>query len=173
MAEGPIVNKVAKSGLKTIDLEEYYDETPIEEFDLKDFLYQGLIIREKEFRKTLDEHDWTRYAGSYIAVYCSSDAIIAPWAYMLVTTYAQVYATEVFYGSVDDVRYMLYSRKLNKIDWSQYEGKRVILKGCGDKPVPASAYLLATKNLLPYAERVMYGEACSFVPVFRENKVKN
>ncbi|HKJ47105.1 MAG TPA: DUF2480 family protein [Balneolales bacterium] len=170
MQEGPIVNKVAKSGLITIDLQEYYDDTPIETFDLKDHLYQGLIIREKDFRKALDQHDWTRYAGTYVAVHCSSDAIIASWAYMLVTTYAQVYAREVFFGNRDDVRFELYRRKLENIDWSQYEGSRIILKGCSDKPVPPSVYLLATKKLLPYAERVMYGEACSFVPVYREGK---
>lgn len=169
MAE-PIENKVAKSGLVTIDLQKFHDSTPIDTFDLKDYLFQGLIIREKEFRKALEEHDWTRYTGNYLAIHCSSDAIIASWAYMLVATHAQVYAKEVFFGTREDVIYELFRRKVDAVDWDQYNAQRVILKGCSEVPVPPSVYLLAAKHLLPRVERLMYGEACSFVPVFRQSK---
>ena len=165
-----IENKVAKSDLVTLDLQNYHDSTPVDTFDLKNYLFQGLIIREKEFRKALEEHDWPRYTGNYLAIHCSADAIIASWAYMLVATYAKDYAKEVFFGTTDDVIYELYRRKVDAIDWEQYKNKRVILKGCSTVSVPPSVYLLAAKHLLPVVERLMYGEACSFVPVFRQSK---
>lgn len=169
----PIENKVAKSSLVTIDLQKFHDSTPIDTFDLKDYLYQGLILRENDLRKGLEEHDWARYAGNYLTVYCSSDAIIPSWAYMLVATHVRDFVKEIFFGKKEDVVYELYRRKIEAIDWDEYAGKRVILKGCSDIPVPASAYLLAAKKLLPRVERLMYGEACSFVPVFRQPANKN
>ncbi len=169
MAEA-IENKVEKSGLVTIDLQKFHDSTTIDTFDLKNYLFQGLIIRENELRKALEEHDWARYSGNYLAIHCSADAIIASWAYMLVATHAKDYVKEVFFGTREDVVYELYRRKIDAIDWDQYNGQRVILKGCSDVPVPPSVYLLTAKHLLPRVERLMYGEACSFVPVFRQAK---
>lgn len=168
--EGEIVNKVKQSKkLVTLDLQEYYDETPVTELDLKEFLYEGLILKEQEFRESLENHDWSQYEDKYLTVYCSSDAIIPKWAYMLVVQHAAPYAEDIFEGNKEACLHELYRRKLESIDWEQYEEKFVLLKGCSDKTVPESVYLLATKKLLPHVQKLMYGEACSNVPVYRKS----
>lgn len=170
MAE-EIVNKVKQSKkLQTIDLQNFYDDTPIAELDIKDFLFKELMLKEEDYRQALEEHDWSQYDGQYLAVYCSSDAILAPWAFMLVAAHAKGHAEEVFIDRPDSIRHELYRRRLDDYDWSQYEGKFVLLKGCSDVPVPESVYVLASQKLMPYVGRLMYGEACSFVPVFRPGK---
>ncbi|MBN2732514.1 MAG: DUF2480 family protein [Balneolaceae bacterium] len=169
--EGTIVNKIKQSKkLVTIDLQQYFDNTPIQELDLKDFLFEELILKEKEFRESLESHNWEQYKDSYLAVYCSSDAIISKWAYMLVAQYAVPFCEDIFQGNKPDVVDELYRRQLNEIDWEKYKDKFVILKGCSDKkkPVPESAYLYATKKLVPHVQKLMYGEACSNVPVYRK-----
>lgn len=168
--QGEIVNKIKQSEkLVTLDLQQYYDTTPISELDLAQFLHRGLILKEKEFRKSLDKFDWQQFEGGYLCVYCSTDAIISKWAYMLVAQHATGITKEVFYGKKGEVLHELYRRQLDEIDWEQYRDKFVILKGCSDKekPVPASIYLHATKKLLPFVKKLMYGEACSNVPVYR------
>lgn len=169
--EETIVNKIKQSKkLVTLDLQYYFDDRPIAELDLKDFLYEGLILKEKDFRKDLENHDWQQYQGAYLAVYCSSDAIISKWAYMLVTQHAVPFVEDIFKGNKTDVLGELYRCKLKHVDWEEYRDKFVILKGCSDKkkPVPESAYLYATKMLVPVVQKLMYGEACSNVPVFRK-----
>jgi hypothetical protein len=165
-------NKVAKSGLITIDLKNYFDPAPVAEFDMKDYLYMELILREKDFREALEAHNWDQYKGKNLAVFCSTDAIIASWAYMLVARYAAGKAENVWFGARPDVYLEAYREALDREDWSRFAGKRVLLKGCSDVVMPASVYLYATNKLLPHAERIMYGEACSFVPVFRAEKNK-
>lgn len=165
-----IVNKVKQSKkLVTLDLQQYFDETPIVEFDLKDYLFKGLILKEKDFREQLENHNWEQYTDSYLAVYCSSDAIISKWAYMLVAQHAAPYAKDVFKGEKEQLLYELYRRKLENVSWEDYAGKFVILKGCSskEKPVPESVYLYATNKLVPHVKKLMYGEACSNVPVYR------
>lgn len=167
---GEIVNKVKQSQkLVTLDLQQYFDETPILELDLKDFLYEGLILKEKEFREQLESHNWEQYNDKYLAVFCSSDAIISKWAYMLVAQHAVLYAKDVFKGTREDFLFELYRRNLEEVEWKEYENKFVILKGCSskEKPVPESVYLYATNKLVPYVKKLMYGEACSNVPVYR------
>ena len=132
-----------------------------------------LILKEKEFRQALEQHDWSSYSGKVLAVYCSTDAIIASWAYMLVAVHARRYAADTVYGSPDDVAFERFRNKMDDEDWSRYDGKRVLLKGCAEIEVPPSVYLYATQKLLPYVERLMYGEACSFVPVWRASPRKN
>jgi len=167
-----IVNKVKQQDkLVTLDLEEYHPEQPIVEFDLKDYLFKGLILKEKEFRKALKEFDWSQVDDKYVSVFCSTDAIVAKWAYMLVAAKAKDYAREVFFGRKDQTLGTLYVRKLNEIDWTQFKDKFVLLKGCSDNPIPESVYLHATKKLLPVVKKLMYGEACSSVPVY--NKPRN
>ena len=167
--EGEIVNKIKQSKkLVTIDLQKYYDETPLIELDLKQFLHEGLILKEDLFRESIEEHDWSQYEDHYITVHCSTDAIIARWAYMIVAQKAAPYALDVFKGREEEILHELYRRRMEKVDWSQYEGKFVLLKGCSDKPVPESVYLLATMKLLPHVQKLMYGEACSNVPVYRK-----
>ncbi|MDX1619199.1 MAG: DUF2480 family protein [Balneolaceae bacterium] len=168
--EGEIVNKVKQSKkLVTIDLERYYDETPIHTLDLKEFLFEGLILKEQPFRESMEQHDWTQYDGAYLTVFCSSDAIIPKWAYMLVAQHAAPFTEDIFKGRETDCLHELYRRKLEHVDWEQYDGKFVLLKGCSDKTVPESVYLLATKKLLPHVQKLMYGEACSNVPVYRKS----
>jgi hypothetical protein len=171
--EEPIVNKIQQSKkLVTLDLQQYFDETPIAELDLKDFLFKEMILKEDEFREALEEHNWEQYKGNYLAVFCSTDAILSKWAYMLVAQYVIPFAEDVFEGNSSAIRDELYQRSLSKINWEQYKDKFVILKGCSDddRPVPESAYLYATKKLVPYVKKIMYGEACSNVPVYRERR---
>jgi hypothetical protein len=167
----PIVNKVAKSGLITIDLQSYCDPSIVSELDIKDFLFQELLLKEKDFRDYLDKHDWSQYEGKVLAVYCSTDAILAPWAFMLVVTHARPYAEEVILGNRQKAIEELYRRAFEKEDWSRFAGQRVIVKGCGDEAIPEYAYLAVTQYLMPHVDRLMYGEACSFVPVYRKPKI--
>lgn len=168
--QGEIVNKIKQSDrLVTIDLQTYFDSTPRAGLDLKQFLFKGLILKEKEFRQELQDYDWSQYQGQYVCVYCSTDAILSKWAYMLIGQHLAPHAKEVFKGRPDDIIHELYQRQLASVDWDQYAGKFVILKGCSDdeRPVPDSVYLYATQKLIPHVRKLMYGEACSNVPVYR------
>ncbi|RNC85398.1 MAG: DUF2480 family protein [Balneola sp.] len=167
MAE--IVNKVkANEKLITLDLAKlFHDPTPIETLDIKDFLHMGLLLKENDFREHLVNHDWSQYKGKYLSVFCSTDAIIAPWAWMLITSYASEPAKEVFHLSPEEVLHDLYRKRVENHEWEQYQGKFILLKGCGDIHIPDSIYLLVTNKLLGTAKKIMYGEACSFVPVWK------
>jgi len=167
---GTIVNKVTKSGLVTLDLESAFSPTSaISVFDIKPFLYMELLLKEKDFREAIESYDFSRFSGHTLAVYCSSDAIIPEWAWMLITSKAVDFATNIHFGTAESVREHLMLTAAEKHDWSQYDGKKVLVKGCGNNPIPSSLYVLATRELLKKADRVMYGEACSFVPVWRKS----
>lgn len=163
-----LVNRVANSSLVTIDLEAFYPEGEVVPFDLKDHLFMGLILKEKEFREALKAHDWSLYAGKNLAVFCSADAIIPMWAYMLVASYAGAYARDVVLGTPDQFAEIAYLKKLATLDPADYAGKRLVIKGCSDKPVPPSAYLEITRRLQPVALSIMFGEPCSTVPVYKK-----
>lgn len=165
-----IVNKVQQSKLEAIDLEKYAEGITVHELDLKDFLFQGLILKEGEFREKMDIHDWGQYEGSYLAVYCSTDAIIPKWAYMLVVQHAQDYAINVLFGDKSQALSQIFREKLDEIDWEKYNDRFVLLKGCSKMDVPADVYMYATKKLLPHVKKLMYGEACSNVPVYRKRR---
>ncbi len=168
-----IVNRVAKSSVETINLENFYPNADIVSFDLKDHLFQGLILKEKVFRTALKELDWEQYQNKILCIHVSSDAIIPVWAYMLVSSYATDIAEEIFVGS--DMEYLTnyYDQKLNQLDFTNYQDGRVIIKGCSNRPVPPSAYAKLTQLLKPYAQSIMYGEPCSTVPIFkRPRKVR-
>ena len=168
-----IVNRVANSGLITINLEEYYPSQELVEFDLKDYLFKELILKEKDFRAALKEHDWEKYNGKVLCIHCSNDAIIPIWAYMLVTAYATPHAYSIFQGSKPSYVQHAINENLNKIDWSAYEGERIVIKGCSNKPVPEASYVDLTKRLQPLAQSIMFGEPCSTVPIFkRPRKLK-
>lgn len=167
MSEAPLINRVAESGLITINLEQFYPRSPILAFDLKEHLFQGLILREKDFREALKNHDWSGYKDAYLAVYCSSDAIIPVWAYMLVAALATPYALQVRLCAPDEFLARLYEDTLAGLDTEPYRGQRIVIKGCSDKPVPPSAYVTLTRLLQPLAQSIMYGEPCSTVPVFK------
>lgn len=165
-----IVNKVKESKLVTLDLEKFLEGETIRVLDLRPFLYQEMILREKEFREELERHDWSRYEGAWLAVTCSSDAIIPSWAWMLVAAHAEPYAREVLFGDEQAARSAILKSRIESHDWNEYEEKFVLLKGCSKMKVPESAYLEATRKLLPVAGKLMYGEACSNVPVFRKKR---
>ena len=162
-----IINRVANSKLITIDLEDFYPEGKRVVFDIKDWLFEGLILREKDFRLKAKEHDWSQYQDNYVALTCSTDAIVPGWAYMLLTTYLNTFAKKVLIGNLETLETSLYQDIINKIDISFYTDKPVIIKGCANKPVPGNAYILLTTKLMSVAKSVMYGEACSSVPLYK------
>lgn len=163
-----IVNKVAQSGLITLDLETYYSTEEIISFDLKEYLFMELILKEKDFRDSMKAIDWTVYQDKIVALHCSADAIIPLWAYMLVTSLAEPYAKEIHQGSPDEIREQLFLNNISSIDSSEFTDKRVVVKGCADKKLPAAAYIEITKKLRPVVKTLMYGEPCSTVPVYKK-----
>ena len=167
MEEQEIVNRVANSVLQVFDLEDYYPEGQRDSLDISQWLWEGFVLREKDFREALKNHDWQQYQNKYIALHCSTDAIVPAWAYMLVTVHLQPFAKQIVQGRPQDLDVLLYNEILNKLDYSSYEGKPVIIKGCSRKPVPEEAYTLATQKLMPVAKSIMFGEACSSVPLFK------
>jgi hypothetical protein len=162
-----IVNRVAESKLEVFDLEDYYPDGRRMEIDLAQWLDEGFLLREKEFRQKLKEHDWNQYQSAYVSVFCSTDAIVPAWASILVTTYLASVAKAVFSGRSSAIDEALYQQILPKIDYEPFRDKPVIIKGCARKPVPTGAYLLAVQFLQPLAKSIMYGEACSAVPLYK------
>ncbi len=163
-----IINKVAQSQLQVFDLEAYYPNGQRQSVDMSQWLTDGFILREKDFREFLKAHDWTQYAGSYVNVFCSTDAIIPAWASILVTIHLAPHAKKVVSGSLEDIETALYQEILPHVDYSKYQDLPIIIKGCARKPVPMSAYVLCAQLLQPFAKSIMYGEACSAVPLFKK-----
>lgn len=166
MAE-EITNKVAQSGLKTLDLEALYPEGKRLLLDLKPWLYQGVMLREKPFRQHLKEHDWSTYRNAYVALHCSGDAILPGWTYMLVTTFLQPYAKRVVQGGLEDLETALFYALLHDLDVSPYRDARVIIKGCASRAIPQAAFVALVQKLQPVSRSILYGEACSTVPLFK------
>lgn len=166
----PLVNRVASSSLVTIDLEQLYPVGEIVPFDLKGYLFMELILKEKDFREALKALDWEQYRKKNLAVFCSTDAIIPLWAYMLVATHAAPYVEDIALCEPAEFAERSFLKKLAMLDIREYEGKRLVIKGCSDKPVPASAYLEITRRLQPVALSIMFGEPCSTVPVYKKAK---
>lgn len=170
MAEKPLVNRVAKSGLITINLEDYFPKTEIVEFDLKDFLFRELLLREKDFRAAMKEIDWSIYEGKQLAVFCSTDAIIPTWAYQLVVIHATPFASAIYYGGKEELIRQHYYQALGKLNPEDYQDQRIVIKGCSDQPVPVAAYMELTRILRPVAKTIMFGEPCSTVPLYKKPK---
>ncbi|WP_420385592.1 DUF2480 family protein [Roseivirga sp.] len=166
--EKEIVNRVAASPLVTIDLEEYYHHGERVVYDLAQNLFQGMILREKDLREFVKEHDWSLYEGKNVALTCTEDAIVPTWAYMLLATKLNGIAHKVVMGSLEVLEYALYQEALSKIDLESFRNKPVVIKGCGKLPVPESAYVELTMLLNPYVKSIMYGEPCSTVPVYKK-----
>lgn len=164
----PIVNKVAESGIISLDLEAFFPKEKIMVFDLKDYLFMELILKEKDFRAALLTTDWEKYRDSYVALMCSADAIIPMWANMLVTVYLTPLAKGVYFGTEAYVKEQLLLSALDLIQGVDYTDQRVVVKGCGEDPVPASAYVKITSILKPFAKSIMYGEPCSTVPLYKK-----
>jgi len=162
-----IVNRVASSNLVTFDLEQYYPEGRRMAFDIKDWLFDELILKEKEFRTSAASHNWEPYRHGYVALFCSTDAIVPAWAYMLITTYLHPHAKRIFLGSPEALETALYQSVLETLDVSEFRDKPIIIKGCSNKPVPPAAYVMAVQKLQSVARSIFYGEACSSVPLFK------
>ena len=165
-----IVNKVALSGIITIDLEDFYPPGERVLFDMKDLLFQGLILREKDFREFVKNEDWSKYQDKYVALTCSADAIVPTWAYMLLTTQLEPFVKKVVFGNLETLETILYNQELGKLNISDYTNARIVVKGCGSLPVPKAAYVEIARLLRPFAKSIMYGEACSTVPLYKQAK---
>jgi hypothetical protein len=163
----PIVNKVAESGIVTLDLAPYV-AAEVAVFDLKPFLFREMILKEKDYRAALQSYDWSQYEGKNVAVFCSVDAIIPVWAYMLAASYLQPVAATIHFGSAEELSSILLTQRIRQIPLDGYTDKRVVIKGCGDTPVPDAAYLEATVHLRPVVKSIMYGEPCSTVPIYKK-----
>jgi hypothetical protein len=165
-----IINKVANSALEVFDLEDYYPKGIRAQVDISQWLLEGFLLKEKDFRAHLKEHDWAQYQDQYVAINCSTDAIIPAWASILVAIQLAPFAKKIVNGNLEDLDSALYEELLSKIDYSVYDNKAVIIKGCSKKPVPTRAYILAAHYLQPFARSIMYGEACSAVPLYKSSK---
>jgi hypothetical protein len=164
-----IVNKVAESGILSLDLQDYLPApAALAEFDLKDYLFMGLILKEKDFRAALQSISWSAYQDKSVALHCSVDTLIPSWAYMLVGAYLQPVARTVFMGNIGALRLRLLLDAINAMPVETYRDQRVVVKGCGDQSIPADAYLAVTLRLRPVVKSIMYGEPCSTVPVFKK-----
>lgn len=166
--EETIVNKVANSSLINIDLEDYYPKGKRMQLDITEALFQGLLLKEKDFREWVKEHNWEQYQDAYVAVHCSADAIVPVWAYMLVGSKLEPIAKKIAFGNLEDLETQVYAQVIDDLDVQQWEDKRLIIKGCGNLPVPRAAYLMMTNKLRPIAKSIMYGEACSTVPIYKK-----
>lgn len=162
-----IVNKVAQSGLRTIDLASYAPKASIQIYDIKDNLFHGLILREKDFREFIKSHDWSQYADKHVGIICSADAIVPTWAYMLLATKLEPFTLSVHFGDVQVVTDFIFAHAIDNIDYSEFQDERVVVKGCGDIAIPESAFVSFTYKLSKVAKSIMYGEPCSTVPVFK------
>ncbi|GAA4242102.1 MULTISPECIES: DUF2480 family protein [Winogradskyella] len=167
MAE-EIINRVANSKLKVVDLEDYYPKGNRILFDIKDWLLEGLVLREKEFRIFVAEHDWSQYQDCYVALHCSTDAIVPDWAYMLISIELQPYSKLSIIGTLENLESILYSEIISNLEVSEFKDAPVIIKGCSHKPVPSNALVLLSQKLKPIAKSIMFGEACSSVPLFKK-----
>jgi hypothetical protein len=172
MSEDAIINRVQQSGLVSIDLEDYYHPGEKIVFDIKDYLFHGIILKEKDFRESLKNHNWEQYKGKNIAIACSADAIIPTWAYMLVTEKLKPYAHIIIFGSLDDLQSKIFSDGIATINAEQFNHAKVVVKGCSKVEVPVSAYVELTAKLLPVVSSLMFGEPCSTVPVYKQAKNK-
>lgn len=167
----PIINKVAESGLITLDLEQYFPKGETAVFDLKDYLFMGMILKEKDYREALKAKDWSVYKDKNVALVCTADAIVPVWAWMLAATYLQPVAKELVMGDEKELHKTLFLKNLSAVNVNEFEDKRVVIKGCGETPIPDYVYMEITRMLRPVVKSIMYGEPCSTVPVYKKPSV--
>ncbi|MBW4888604.1 DUF2480 family protein [Mucilaginibacter sp. HMF5004] len=165
-----IVNKVAQSGLVSLDPASFYPEGERVIYDIKDNLFHGLILREKDFRDFVKEHDWAQYQGKNVGITCTADAIVPTWAYMLLANRMTPFAREIVFGDMATLETVLFEKALAGLDVEQYRNQRIVIKGCGDVEVPASAYVELTRKLTPVVKSLMFGEPCSTVPIYKKKE---
>ncbi|MEM6346104.1 MAG: DUF2480 family protein [Bacteroidota bacterium] len=164
----PIVNRIAQSPIVTFKLEDHYPSGERVHIDIKEQLYMGMILREKDFRTWIKEQDWTQYQDKHVAISCSADAIIQVWAYMLLASRLQPYAKSIVFGTLEDLELQLWQDALDKIDFAEMADRPVVVKGCSEIDIPASIYMETTKRLMPFAKKISYGEPCSTVPIWKK-----
>jgi len=169
--EREIINKVAKSPLVTFDLEQYYNHGERVGYDIKPNLFQEIILKEKDFRAFVKDNDWSAYEGKNVAITCSADAIVPTWAYMLIVTKMQPFTNMVVFGDMGSLEDALFRQALAKGDIDDFKDAKVVIKGCGNLPVPTSAYVEITRLLMPVVTSIMYGEPCSTVPLYKRKKI--
>ncbi len=165
---GEIENKIAKSGLETLELGDLYDPTPKASLDIKPWLFQEMIVKEKEFKKHLNEHDWTQYQGHYVCFFSSVDAIIPNWAWLMIANKLQNNCKRYFNGTPQQFNEVLFNESITQFDVTHFHNKRVLIKGCSDKEIPSSAFSTMASKLLPIVKSLMFGEACSNVPIYKQ-----
>ena len=162
-----IINRVTNSKLKVVDLEDFYPNGERILFDIKDWLFEGLVLREKDFRVYVTDHNWSQYQDCYVALYCSTDAIVPDWAYMLISIELQEHSKLSVIGTLEQLESIIYTSIISALDLKIYKDMPVIIKGCSHKPVPANALVLLSQRLKPIAKSIMFGEACSSVPLYK------
>ena len=162
-----IVNRVANSKLVTFNLEDIYPKGERVTFDISQWLLEGIVLRESDFREQAKQHDWSQYRDKFVALFCSTDAIVPGWAYLLLSLHLAPFVKKVTVGSLDELESILFAELLQNLNVSEYTDKPVIIKGCAHKPIPQNAYVLLAQKLQPVAKSIMYGEACSSVPLFK------
>lgn len=163
-----IVNRVANSGLVNFDLEAYYPKGQRQLIDLKDWLFEGLILKEKDFRQAVKDYDWAQHQDQYVAIDCSADAIVPVWSYMLISNAISPYAKKVVKGNLENLESLIFHELINTLNINHFKNQRVIVKGCSNLPIPESAYVAITNKLSPVVKSIMYGEACSSVPIYKK-----
>ena len=163
-----IVNRVANSGLVNFDLEAYYPKGQRQLIDLKDWLFEGLILKEKDFRQAVKDYDWAQHQDQYVAIDCSADAIVPVWSYMLISNAISPYAKKVVKGNLENLESIIFHELINTLNINTFKNQRVIVKGCSNLPIPESAYVAITNKLSPVVKSIMYGEACSSVPIYKK-----
>jgi hypothetical protein len=168
--EDNVINKVAQSGIININLETFYPQGVRVLFDIKALLYEDLILKEKDFREFVKNEDWSAYQDKYVALICSEDAIVPTWAYMLLAAHLTPFAKKVVFGDLETLETVLYHELLNKLPINTYKDARVVIKGCSDLPVPVAAFVEITRLLRPVTKSIMYGEACSMVPLYKQQR---
>ena len=166
--EDQIVNRVASSSLVTFDLEAFFIPGPRVLLDIKDQLYQGMILKEKEFRQFIKDHNWRQYDQKFVALTCSEDAIVPTWAFMLVAIALEPFARKVVFGNLEDLETELFRESISKIDWQSYRGAKVVVKGCSKVEVPVALYVDVISKLKPVVSSIMFGEPCSTVPLYKK-----
>lgn len=169
MNEDPIINRVAGSGLVTLDLETLYPPVALDEVDLQSLLVGGLMLREKDLRDYIRTHEWSRYKDKVVALHCSADAIVPTWAFMLVAIALQPYAKQVVFGNRDAALTTVFREALDQVDWAAFRNAKVVVKGCGDRRIPESVFVETASRLRGVAASIMYGEPCSTVPLFKRS----
>lgn len=162
-----IINKVANSSLEVFDLEDYFPDEHVIELDISQWLFEGFLLKEKDFREQLKNFDWTTYQDKYVGITCSTDAVLPAWTFALVTVYLQNVALKIIQGNKEAITIAWYEDILSKVDYTPFKDKPVILKGCSNKPVPQAVYTLAIQKLMHHSKSIMFGEACSAVPLFK------